>query len=425
MAPLAEPSRHDRAMARVLLLLPTDTYRAADFLDAARALSADVVVGSDRQLAISGAMQASPLVVDFEAPEVAAKTIAAYAEESPLDAVVAADDQGVVVATLAAERLGLPHNPPAAAATTRDKAALRRALGGAGVPQPRYRVAGPEMDVAALADEVGYPVVVKPLSLSASRGVIRADDPASAALAAKRAGSICEEAGAGTGAPLLVESYVPGKEVAVEGMLRSGELEILAVFDKPDPLEGPYFEETIYVTPSRLPDAAQNRIKDVSRRAIAAVGLTEGPIHAELRVDDGDVTMLEVAARSIGGLCSRSLQFGFGVTLEELILRHALGLPLRERGRKWAASGVMMIPITAAGVLRSVSGREEALAVSGIVGLDITVARGRRVRPLPEGDRYLGFLFAKGGSPEDVEDALRTAHGVLDIEIDRAAEETR
>ncbi len=404
----------------MLLLLPTDTSRAPDFLDAARALGADVVVGSNRRFPIASAMRERPLLVDFEVPEAGAEAIAAYAEEAPLDAVVATDDQGVLVATLAAERLDLPHNPLGAAEATRDKAALRRALEARAIPQPRYRRAEPEADVAALADEVGYPVVVKPVSLSASRGVIRADDAESAVLAAKRARSICEETATGSRAPLLIESYVPGKEVAVEGMLRGGDLEILALFDKPDPLEGPYFEETIYVTPSRLDDATQGAIKEVTDRALAAIGLTEGPVHAELRVDDGDVWMLEIAARSIGGLCSRSLRFGFGATLEELILRHALGLPLRQRGREWAASGVMMIPMTAAGILRRIGGQDAARAVPGIARLDITIGRGRPVRPLPEGDRYLGFLFARGESPEEVEGALRTAHGLLEIEIDGA-----
>ncbi|MBA2312792.1 MAG: ATP-grasp domain-containing protein [Actinobacteria bacterium] len=341
----------------MLLLLPTETYRAPDFLEAARVLGADVVVGSNRSFAIAPAMQERPVLVDFEVPEAGAEAIAAYAEQAPLDAVVATDDQGVLVATLAAERLGLPQNPVGAAEATRDKAALRRALEAGAIPQPRYRQAGAGADVAALAEEVGCPVVVKPVPLSASRGVIRANDAESAVLAAKRARSICEEADAGSGAPLLIESYVPGKEVAVEGMLRGGDLEILAPFDKPDPLEGPYCEETMYVTPSRLADATQGAIKEVTDRAIATIGLTEGPVHAELRVDDGDVWMLEIAARPIGGLCSRSLRFGFGATLEKLILRHALRLPLRERGREWAASGVMMIPITAPGVLRRVGGQ--------------------------------------------------------------------
>jgi biotin carboxylase len=404
----------------VLLLLPTETYRAADFLDAARALGADVVIGSNHGLALAPVMQNKPVLFDFDVPEAGATAIAAYAERAPLDAVVAADDQGVLVATLAAARLGLPHNPLAAAQATRDKFALRRALEAGAIPQPRYRRVEPGADVAALADEVGFPLVVKPVSLSASRGVIRADDAEAAVLAAKRIRSICAETAAGSRAPLLIESYVPGKEVALEGMLRGGDLEILALFDKPDPLEGPYFEETILVTPSRLAAATQRAIREVADRAIAAIGLTEGPVHAELRVDNGDVWMLEIAARSIGGLCSRSLRFGFGASLEELVLRHALGLPLRQRGREWAASGVMMIPITRAGVLRRVGGQEAARAVPGITGLDITVGRGRPVRPLPEGDRYLGFLFARGESPEEVEGALRTAHAVLEIEIDGA-----
>ena len=406
-------------MARLLLLLPTASYRAADFLAAARALGAEVVVASERRLVSMGDNQ---LTLDLRRPEAAAEAIAALAEESPLDAVVAVDDQGVRVAALAAERLGLSGNPPEAAAATRDKAAMRRALAAAGVPQPEHRTVGPSDDSAAVAAEVGLPCVVKPLSLSASRGVIRADDPEAAAAAAARVRAILAEAGEDPKGPLLIERYVPGAEVAVEGLLRAGSLEPLAVFDKPDPLEGPYFEETIFTTPSRLPADVVAAVVRTTADACAALGLREGPVHAELRVHGEQVWMLELAARSVGGLCSRSLRFGVGVSLEELILRHALGLPLGDLRREAAASGVMMLPIPRAGVLREVHGQAEARAVPGIGGLEISIGRDRPVRPLPEGDRYLGFLFARGETPEQVERTLRTAHGQLEIVIGEPSE---
>ena len=276
--------------------------------------------------------------------------------------------------------------------------------------------------MAQLAGEVGLPCVVKAVSLSASRGVIRADDPPAADAAAERVRAILAEAGEDPDAPLLVERYVPGVEVAVEGLLRGGALEILAVFDKPDPLEGPYFEETIYVTPSRLPAETLEAVSLLTAEAAAALGLVEGPIHAELRIDGGSVWMLELAARSIGGLCSRSLRFGMGVSLEELILRHALGLPLDDLSREAAASGVMMLPIPKAGVLKEVRGQAEARAVPGVTGLEISIAPGKAVRALPEADRYLGFLFARGETPEQVERTLRTAHGQLEIVIGEPSE---
>ena len=406
-------------MARLLLLLPTASYRAADFLAAARALGAEVVVASDRRLVSMGDSQ---LTLDLRRPEAAAEAIAAVAEERPLDAVVAVDDQGVRVAALAAERLGLSGNPPEAAAATRDKAAMRRAFAAAGVPQPEHRTVGPSDDPAAVAADVGLPCVVKPLSLSASRGVIRADDPEAAAAAAARVRAILAEAGEDPEGPLLIERYVPGAEVAVEGLLRAGSLEPLAVFDKPDPLEGPYFEETIFTTPSRLPGEVVAAVTRTTADACAALGLREGPVHAELRIDDERVWMLELAARSIGGLCSRSLRFGVGVSLEELILRHALGLPLDDLGREAAASGVMMLPIPKAGVLKEVRGQAEARAVPGVTGLEISIARGKAVRALPEADRYLGFLFARGETPEQVERTLRTAHGQLEIVIGEPSE---
>jgi biotin carboxylase len=409
---------------RVLLLLPTATYRAPDFLAAASALGAEVVVASEQAQTLAGAMGDRALTVPLDDPEAAAEAIVTLAGRRPLDAVVAVDDQGVMVAALAAGRLGLPHNPPEAVARTRDKAAMRAALAryaGAGNPaarQPDYRVVAGDADVAALAAEVGFPCVVKPVSLSASRGVIRADEPGAAVAAAERVRAILAEAGRPVGEPLLVEQYIPGEEVAVEALLRGGTLDVLAIFDKPDPLVGPYFEETLYVTPSRLPQPVQMRLSEAVAGAAAALGLREGPVHAELRLDpDGEPWILELAARSIGGLCSRALRFGTGMSLEEVILRHALGLPL-ESEREEAAAGVMMLPIPAPGTLREVKGQNDARAVAGITGLEISIRPGRPVRPLPEGDRYLGFLFARGGSPKAVESALRAAHACLEVVID-------
>ena len=409
-------------MPRVLLLLPIATYRASDFLAASRALDAEVVVASERRQALSGTIGDRALVVDLRRPEAAADAIVARAQDKPLDAVVGVDEQGVLVAALAAARLGLAHNPPEAVAATTDKTAMRGAFAAAGLRQPDYRVAGPDADVAQLASEVGLPCVVKAVSLSASRGVIRADDPPAADVAAERVRAILAEAGEDPQAPLLVERYVPGVEVAVEGLLRGGALEILAVFDKPDPLEGPYFEETIYVTPSRLPAETLEAVSLHTAEAAVALGLVEGPIHAELRIDGGSVWMLELGGRSIGGLCSRSLRFGMGVSLEELILRHALGLPLDDLSREVAASGVMMLPIPKAGVLKEVRRQAEARAVPGVTGLEISIAPGKAVRALPEANRYLGFLFARGETPEQVERTLRTAHGQLEIVIGELSE---
>jgi biotin carboxylase len=351
------------------------------------------------------------LVLPLGRPADAARKVVEHAARVPLDAVVAVDDQGVRTASLAAAELGLKTSDPDAVARTRDKAAMREALSRGGVPQPAWALVG-------AGERPDFPVVVKPLSLSASRGVIRADDEAQFEAAVARIRAMFDDPDA---QPLLVESFVPGAEVAVEGLLRGGELEILAVFDKPDPLEGPYFEETIYVTPSRLPEAMLAAVEEIASAAAAALGLTEGPVHAELRVDGDRVTLLELAARSIGGLCSRALRFGAGVSLEEVILRHALDQPLSGLDRADAASGVMMLPIPRAGVLREVRGQDAARAVPGIVGLDIGIAAGRPVEPLPEGDRYLGFLFARGDTPAEVEAALREAHSLLDVDIHDAA----
>ena len=409
---------------RVLLLLPSGTYKAPDFLAAARRLDVEVVVASDTEQTLADAMGERAMVVDLGDPPGSAGAITALAARRPLDAVVAVDDQGLLIAALAARQLGLPANDPRAVARTRNKAEMRAALATRPqLRQPDFRVVGPPDDLVAAAEELGWPVVVKPVSLSASRGVIRADDPTAAKEAAARVRAILDEDGHAGDEPLLVERYVPGEEVAVEGLLRTGQLEVLAVFDKPDPLTGPYFEETLYVTPSRRPPQVQAAIADAVAAAAAAIGLAEGPVHAELRIDaDGRPWILEVAARTIGGLCARTLRFAAGVTLEELVLRHALGLPVDPR-RETVAAGVMMLPIPGAGRLVAVYGQDEARAVAHITALEISIPAGGQVRPLPEGDRYLGFLFARAATPAEVEEALRAAHGHLQVVIDRSRED--
>jgi biotin carboxylase len=410
----------DERPRRVLLLMATRTYRARAFLRAARRLGADVVVGSERRQALARQRPGTTLALRFAEPDVAVAGIEAAASEQPFDAIVGVDDDTTLVAALASRALGLPGNAPDAVRATRDKALLRRLLAAAGAPSPAYQLVPLNGDLAAAAHALTYPCVVKPLALSASRGVIRADDSAAFLAAAARIRAIlasAEDLPAGTDGALLVEEFVPGVEVALEGMLIGGQLQTLALFDKPDPLDGPFFEETIYVTPSRLPGATQRSIEQATAQGAAALGLREGPVHAELRVNAAGPWIVEIAARSIGGLCSSTLEFSGGRSLEELILLHATGADVSRFERAAEPSGVMMLPIPRAGVLLGVEGEAAARAVPGITDLEISVPRGEKLVPLPEGGRYLGFLFARGGSPAAVEQSLRAAHALLRFTI--------
>ena len=403
-----------------MLLVPTRTYRTAVFMAAAAALGVEVVVGSERPQAVAASGRS--LTLDFGRPDEASRAIVDFARAKGLDAVVSVDDGAMLTAAAAAAALGLPHNRVAAVAASRDKARTREVLKAAGLPTPAFAPYGVDEDPESIVHAVSFPCVLKPVDLSGSRGVIRADDPSSFAAAFRRVAALLRSPEVCPPGSLpqriLVEEFIPGEEVAVEGLLRDGRLDVLAVFDKPDPLNGPFFEETIYVTPSRLPASTQATILYALDAAVEALGLTEGPIHAELRLNERGAWVLEVAARSIGGLCSRTLRFGAGVSLEELILRHALGLPIARLDRESAAAGVMMLPVSRGGVLRQVNGQANARRVPGIEGLVITIPVGERLVPLPEGDRYLGFLFARGGSPDAVESALRRAHAQLQVVVD-------
>ncbi len=359
--------------------------------------------------------------LDFRDPEAAARRALELSRSGPpLDAIVGVDDDTAVAAAAIAHALRLPHVPIAAAAAARHKGTMRGLLSAAGVPVPRHLVLPLGADPAEAAAAVRYPCVLKPTFLAASRGVILAKDPEEFLSAWGRLRKILEEPevkarGGAAAGEILVEDFVSGPEVALEGLLSGGQLSVLALFDKPDPLDGPFFEETLYVTPSRLPAETQAAVADLVLRASRAMGLTEGPVHAEVRIGVAGPVLIEVAARSIGGLCSRTLRFGTGMSLEEVILRHALGLPAPPP-REAAAAGVMMIPIPRAGVLERVTGLEGARAVDGIVEVTITLRPGQRLVPLPEGWRYLGFLFSRAGTPEEAERALRRAHRKLAVE---------
>jgi biotin carboxylase len=408
-------------MDRLLLLLPTTTYRVQAFLDAARALDVEIVCASERPNVFEEKAPDNLITVDFADLSRAADTVAEFHRTHPLRAVVPVDDLTTVAAAAIAERVGLRANTVAAAGAARNKHVQRQRLQAAGVPVPPFHPVSLGADPILEARRARYPCVLKPLMLSASRGVIRANDEGEFVAAVHRIAEILKhEPNAVTGLvarSLLCEEFVPGVEVALEGLLVGGALQTLAIFDKPDPLDGPFFEETIYVTPSRLPSAVQEQVSSVTARGAAALGLTEGPIHAELRVNDAGPWVLEIAARSIGGLCSRALRFGTGMSLEEIILRHALGRTIDSLDRERRAAGVMMIPIPRAGRLQSVSGTDAAERVPGIEGVTISAHAGQELVPLPEGSQYLGFIFARDDAPEAVEQALRAAHARLRFEI--------
>ena len=429
-------------MPRVMLLIPSASYRAPDFMAAAARLGVEVVVGTDIANPLQGAERGGDagglIALDFARPEHGAAQIEAYATLHPLDTIVAVDDGGTLLAAWAARRLELPHNTVAAVEATRDKSLMRARLAAAGIAGPAWRVLPVTLDPTTVARTLDYPLVVKPLALSASRGVIRADTPEEFVAAFRRVTAIlaspeaAEECGAEYADRVLVEGYIAGTEVSIEGLLDGGRLRVLAIFDKPDPLVGPFFEETIYVTPSRLPEADQRLLVETAEATCRALGLTHGAVHAELRLsapaaEGGVAYPIDVAARSIGGLCSRTLDFGTGMSLEELILRHAIGAEVRayardardahEEAREEQAAGVMMIPIPRAGTLRAVRGVEAAEAIPLIESVTISIRPGGTVVPLPEGTEYLGFIFARGDRAEDVERALRDAHAALTFEI--------
>jgi biotin carboxylase len=398
-------------VARLLLFAATTGYQIRVFAEAAGRLNVDLTLATDRCHVLEDPWGDRAIPVRFG--DAAASLDALRGRH--FDAVAAVGDAPAVLAADVADALGIPFHPPAAARACHDKYLARQLFNAAGLPVPQFfRVAladGPD----AAAQRAPYPCVLKPLGLSGSRGVIRANDVDEFGTAFARIKRLlAREPGSQY---LQVEAYIPGREFAVEGIVTHGAARVLAIFDKPEPLEGPFFEETIYVTPSRETAAAQECMREAVGRAVRALGLYHGPFHAELRFNESGVWMLEVAARPIGGLCSKALRFGDGMPLEELVLRHAIGEDIAALRLADAASGVMMIPIPRGGVYEDAAGVDHARAVEGVDDVMITAKAGQMLVPLPEGASYLGFIFARGGDPAEVERDLRQAHAQLSFRI--------
>jgi biotin carboxylase len=410
-------------MPRVLLLLPTTTYRTKAYLDAARKVGVDVVAASEQASVLQARNPEGLLALDLYNPDEAARQAAAYAATHSIDAVIPVDEDTAVAASAIADQLRLNHNPTSATRAAKNKRLMRDVLSHAGVRVPRYQAFSLDEEVREFAAELDYPCVVKPVFLSTSRGVMRADNAEEFAHVVARLAAIVinpklAQRGGELAREALVEEFIPGFEVAVEGLVTDGEFRALAIFDKPDPLDGPFFEETIYVTPSRLPEDVQRDIIETTANATRAMGLTRGPVHAELRVNEQGAYVIEVAARTIGGLCARALRFGDGLALEEIVIRHALGDDVSAIERERQASGVMMIPIPRAGRLQEVFGLDDARQMPDIEEIIITAPLTQRVAPPPEGASYLGFIFSRAATPDRVEAALREAHARLEFVIE-------
>ncbi len=423
----SEPAAPSGEKRRLLLLTTTTGYQTRAFVQAAEKLGLAIAFGTDRCHVLEDPWQDGALALKFENPEEAAARVVQLARRQPIHAVVALGDSAPPTASRVAEALGLPYHRPETSDICRDKYRSRQGLHECGLNVPRFARfpldANPADIVKTGTIPVGFPCVLKPLALSASRGVIRANNALEFVSAFKRIQALLRSPAVQvrrqeTSNYLQAEEYIDGDEIAIEGVVDHGRLKVLAIFDKPDPLVGPFFEESIYVTPSRMERETQAEAIEAMRRAAKALGLCHGPLHAELRINSRGPWMLEVAARSMGGLCSRSLRFRSpgkdeNISLEELLIRLALGEDIETVRREESASGVMMIPVPEAGVFQGAEGIEVARQTPGVEDIIITARPGEKLVPLPDESSYPGFIFARGPSPEFVEQSLRQAHQKL------------
>jgi biotin carboxylase len=413
-------------VTRVLLFSTTTGYQLRSYDEAASRRGVDLVLATDRCHQLDDPWRDRAIAVRFYDPAASLEAIAQAAAKGAFSAVLSVGDRPTILAARAAARLELPGNPVDAAAASVDKREARKRFASAGLIVPRHLVVGPGADVRAAArdERLTFPCVLKPTGLSGSRGVIRADNASEFVAAASRIRTLLARAeiraDRSGSDDILVEEFVPGREYAVEGVLTGGVLHVFTIFDKPDPLDGPFFEETIYVTPSALGDREREAVRETVERGARALGLRHGPIHAELRLNPSGIVLLEIASRPIGGLCSSALRFEGGASLEDVLLDHALGGDATGFRRERAASAVMMIPIPKRGLLKRVEGQDRARARPSVTDVRITAKPDQLLEPLPEAGSYLGFIFASAPSAFLAERAVRDAHQDLVFTIDPA-----
>ena len=412
-------------MKRILLVLPSSTYRTHAFVSAALELDVELIIATDQQQAMSDLVPGNTISINFHDADEIKSAIRDFAGKRPFDAVLGVDDISAWVAAVAATTQPIAHNSPAALEAARNKYLMRSRMQEAGLNCPNFLAIPADGNPADFIKDIRFPCVLKPSFLSASRGVTRAGTASEFTAAFQRIQQlltlpdVSKKRMPGDNVDILVEDYIPGVEVALEGILSNNQLKTLAIFDKPDPLEGPHFIETIYVAPSRLPAYVQREIIHAAQQAALAIGLQNGPIHAEIRVNDQGAWVVEIAGRSIGGLCSRVLRFDDGSSLEALIIRQALGQDISNIQRERQAAAVMMMPVLHSGILSGVQHVDDARKVDGIEDVLITIPKNQEILAMPEGGRYLGFIFARADTPDLAESAIREADSLLQVEVMR------
>ena len=412
----------------LLLLMTTSTYRASAYIDASKKLSINLIIGTNQPDILAHLNPGSSITLDYSKNNQSLEKIIQHAEKFPIQGVLAVDEETLILGSIVANSLGLICNSVESVSATRSKYELRKILSEEGLRNPEFKLISSEENPDLISKSISFPCVMKPTFLSGSRGVIRANNKEEFKDAYFRIKNILDEPellirGKDEGKMILVEEYIDGIEVAVEGIIVNREFVPITIFDKPEPMQGPFFEETIYVTPSRLPQSIQKKILKETKNASNAIQLSNGPIHAELRVDcNGNPWIIDIASRTIGGKCSRAIKFLDGISLENIILSHVMGEKIPNIMPISSSSGVMMIPIPQSGILNGVKGKEEGLQIKGIEEIEITIPLGEKVVQLPEGDRYLGFIFANSEKSEDTIKILKEAHEKLKFNIEKPVE---
>lgn len=388
------------------------------FVKGSRACVREESLTAARQLGLR------PTTVAVQPPEQAIEQALRLHEQTSIGAVLGYEEDATLTVAHIAAALGLPAHPVAAAEAALDKPMMKQRFAAAGIPAADFIVAADEDEAVAWAEAGGYPVVVKPCRGSASQGVIRANDEHTLRQAYRRLRRIIRDHELDNGgrppSAHLVERYLPGSELSCELLLQYGAPEVITEFGKPLPLTGPYFEESIYLTPPALGAALRREVHELSMAAAKALGFYHGPAHCEIRLTPDGPKVLEIAGRLLGGACAGSFRDRLGEDLDALLLRSALGerITLPAPADDAPTVGALMIPVPGEGRVVAVRGDDGARRVPGVRDVSLQTEPGEIVVPFPEQACYaVGFVSASGPDEAAVVGSLGQAAAQISLEL--------
>ena len=384
-------------MKKLLLVIPENSYKSNDFVTSAEKLDLDFLVITDSQQ-VFGQFSDTVIIHGFD------EELENDVKEKLQDVthILPVDHSALKFSAYLVDLLKAKGNNTKSINTAMNKFESRNIFNSISEIKIQNAIVNKIEDIEIFINENGTSVL-KPIYGTASKSVIKVESFQENKAEVEKLMQDCSDQ------DLIIEEFVDGSEYALEGNLINSELNKIVIFDKPINYKEPYFEESIYIAPTEIPDKTQKEIVNLIGKACKKLGLENGPVHVEFKIHNKEIFIIEINPRMIGGLCSRCLSFGlFKTSLEEIALHAFLNNELKSIDLLSNFVGVLMIPTPISGKFISIN-KNELESIPNVSGVEITVSENSNLLEPPFGDKYLGFVFSQGDSKEKVMESLTLA----------------